>query len=152
MATANRNNSYIYGTAARQIDVKKALQEAPSRKPLVELRAEQLKAKKMNTSPIYVAFFAIAMVVLGMVLVSYLSLQSDITILVRNISNYEAEANRLTLENDSNYSKMIESIDYEEIRRSAIEDLGMVYPSQDQIITYTRENSDYVRQVNDLTN
>lgn len=146
------SNRYINGTAARNIDVRTAINEAPTGSPLRELRGEKLRRSKMNMNFIQVLFLAGAMAVLGYSMVSYLRLQSEITDLIENVSYYEASLNNLTLENDDEYSKMIESIDYDEIKRSAIEDLGMVYASKDQIITYTRENSDYVRQVNDLSN
>lgn len=144
------NNSYNYGSTARNIDVRTAIEEAPTGRPLSEIRGEKLRTRKMGMSFIQVMFLTVAMAVLGMAVVSYLRLQSEITSLVENVSYQEAYLNNLTLENDDEYSKMIESINYEEIKRSAIEDLGMVYASEDQIITYTRENSDYVRQVNDL--
>ncbi len=87
---------------------------------------------------------------MGYALVGYLKLQADITRTVENISYLETTLNNLTLANDDEYSKMINAVDFDEIRRVAIEELGMVYASEDQIITYTRENSDYVRQLNDL--
>lgn len=149
--TRNSRTSYNYGTAARNIDVRRAIEEAPTGRPLREIRGEQLRKKKMNMTVFQVLFLSVAMAVLGFAIVSYLRLQSEITNLVDNVSYYEAALNNLTLENDDEYSKIVESIDYNEIKRSAIEDLGMVYASEDQIIKYTRENSDYVRQLNDLS-
>ena len=105
----------------------------------------------MHMGFVYVLFLMAAVTVMGYALISYLKLQSDIAGLSDNISYYETKLNNLTLANDDEYSKMINAVDFDEIRRIAIEELGMVYASEDQIISYVRENSDYVRQINDLS-
>ena len=101
-------------------------------------------------SLLYVAFLACATLFLGYSLISYIRLQAEITSSVDRIGYYEQELNNLTLANDDEYSKMINAVDLEEVRRIAVEELGMVYADSDQVITYTRENSDYVRQLKDI--
>ncbi|MBP5453329.1 MAG: cell division protein FtsL [Lachnospiraceae bacterium] len=153
MATNNlrlSNGRYVYDTTARNIDVKKAIEERPSFSPLKVYEGENLQEKK-NMSFFYVLFLTVAVFVTAYALVSYLRLQSEIANSVENIAIYEQRLNNLTLANDDEYSKMINAIDYDEIKRIAIEELGMVYASEDQIVTYTRENSDYVRQLSDIS-
>lgn len=145
-------NAYVYGNAARNIDVRTAIEERPTGAPLREIKGNQIRTKKMHMSFMYVLFLVGAMMVTGYALVSYLRLQSDIANLNENVSFYETRLNNLTLANDDEYSKMIEAVDLETIRTVAITELGMVYPNEDQIVSYVRENSDYVRQINDLTN
>ncbi len=140
---------YIYGTAARNIDVKRALEEAPTGEPLRTLKGQRKKEHKMHMGFLYVFFLSACVTVMGYALFGYLRLQSEISVLSNDISVHETQLNNLTLANDDEYSKMVNAIDYELIRTKAIE-MGMVYPSEDQIITYTRENSDYVRQTNNL--
>jgi len=148
----NRRTSYVYGNTVTKEEIKRSLTEAPSYAPLKVSEGEQRRQKKMSMSFLYVLFLTAAIGVMGYCLISYLKLQSDITNLVDDISVYEQTLNNLTLANDDEYSKMINAIDYDSIRKVAIEELGMVYASQDQIVTYTRENSDYVRQLKDLPN
>ena len=143
--------AYVYGNTARRLDVQKAIEEKPTGEPLRIIRGNRRLERKMTVSFPYVLFLMLAMCTLGVSLVKYLEVQSDITCLSENISTYEARLNNLTLANDDEYSKMINATDLEEIREIAINELGMVYASEDQIITYTRENSDYVRQLNDLS-
>ncbi|MCR4728786.1 MAG: cell division protein FtsL [Lachnospiraceae bacterium] len=147
----NNRTPYMYGNAARNIDVRKAIEEAPTGEPLRTLRGERKKAHKMHMGFVYVLFLAVAVVVMGYALISYLKLQSEITSLSDSISVHQTALNNLTLANDDEYSKMVNAVDFDEIKRIAIEELGMVYASEDQIIAYTRENSDYVRQINDLS-
>ena len=48
--------------------------------------------------------------------------------------------------NDADLAAINNSIDYEEIRRIAIEELGMHYASDGQIVSYTEDyTNDYVR-------
>ena len=152
MARTNyRTEAYVRGNLARNIDVREALKERPTGEPLREYRSELKKQRKMSMGFLYVAFLGLAVCVLVGSLVSYLKLQSDITTKVDNISKYEKTLNILTLENDDEYSKIVNAVDYDYIRKVAIEELGMVYASEDQIVSYEREYSDYVRQLADVS-
>ena len=53
-------------------------------------------------------------------------------------------------ENDETYTKIMSEVDLEEIKRIAIGELGMKYAKDGQVITYTGEGSDYVRQYSDI--
>lgn len=153
MATVkNTSLNYINGNLAGTLNARRAFEEAPTGAPLKEYIGEHKKSQKMNMSFVYVLFLTAAMVITGIALITYLKLQSDITNSVSNIARLEQTLNNLTLANDDEYSKMNNTVDYDEIRRIAIEELGMVYASENQIISYKRENSDYVRQLNSLSN
>lgn len=147
-----KNINYNYSSTARKIDIKAAIQEAPSHQTLRELEGNKTKEKKRRISFLYVLFLAGAMVISAITLINYIRLQSDINASVKRISNYEQQLNDLTLANDDEYSKMVNTVDLEEIKRIAIEELGMVYPDSTQVVTYTRENSDYVRQLAEIGN
>jgi len=146
-----RQRAYMYGNTVRKEELAARLQEAPSYEPLLEQQGEVKRRKRTGISFSYALFLCAAILIMGYALVSYLTIQSDIANLVDNISGYEQTLNNLTLANDDEYSKMVNTVDYDEIRKVAIEELGMVYASEDQIVTYTREKSDYVRQLSDLS-
>lgn len=146
------NKKYVYGNTAEKIDVRRAIEEEPTHSTLKALRSETKRQKKMNMSALYVVFLMVVCLVLVKSLVTYISLMSDNNAIVERISAYETQVNDLKVANDDEYSKMVNDVDLEEVRRIAVEELGMVYADSDQIITYTRENSDYVRQLEDLPN
>ncbi len=56
----------------------------------------------------------------------------------------------MRLTNDENYSRITSSVNLEEVRRIAIQELGMRYAEEGQIITFNGEGSDYVRQTGDI--
>lgn len=146
-----RRTAYIAGTAARNIDVRREIAKEPTLSTLNVLRENEKINKRMKINWLYVLFLTAALAVTGIALGSYIRLQSEITAGVERIASYEKQLNSLTLANDDEYSKIVRVVDLDEIKRVAIEELGMVYATNDQVITYKRENSDYVRQVGDIT-
>ena len=90
--------------------------------------------------------------VTGIILVNYIRLQSDITNSVKHISKLEKELNDLKLANDEEYSRISSNVDLEEIKRIAIQELGMQYAEEGQIVTFASESNDYVKQIADIPN
>lgn len=93
---------------------------------------------------------AVAMVAAAFILIRYLTLQSDITNSIKHISALESQLNEMKLDNDENYSRITSNVDLEEVKRVAIQELGMQYAKEGQIITFSGEGSDYVRQTGDI--
>lgn len=98
----------------------------------------------------YVLFLSTAMIFTGLLLIGYITVQSDITNSIKNISSLENQLNDLKLENDEEYSRITSSVDLEEVKKVAIDELGMKYAGEGQIVNYSGEDSDYVRQFSDL--
>ena len=49
-------------------------------------------------------------------------------------------------ENTTRYNAIMDSVNLEEVRKTAQEKLGMVYASDAQIVEYQKPSSDYVKQ------
>ncbi len=139
---------YIQGDVVRKLDVQRKMEAPPRKKISNSTRKNREKAFYMNLP--YVMFLAAALFIMGVVLSRYIQLQSDITRTVEHISKLESELNDLKLSNDEEYSRITSSIDLEEIRRIAIGELGMGYAKEGQIIGYSTDGSDYVRQFSDI--
>lgn len=146
--TARNRDYYVYGNTARQLDVRTAVKEKPKKRITNANRKNRDKAVHMN--PGYVLFLCGALLVTCLVLVNYIQLQSDITNSVKYISSLESELNELRMENDDEYSRVTSSVDLEEVKRIAIGELGMKYAEEGQIIEYTSQSNDYVRQLADI--
>ncbi len=139
------SGSYVYGNTVRKLDVQREMEQPPRRVLSNTTRKNRDKARHMSLG--YVAFLIVAMCVAGYVLVHYIQLQADITTVTERIASQEQELNNLKVANDEDLSRITSSIDMEEVKRVAIGELGMVYPEEGQIITYSNEGSDYVRKV-----
>lgn len=136
---------YIYDNTARDLDVRRQLEEEPKKQLSHVTRKNRDKAHHMN--PGYVIFLLGAICVCAVVLINYLQLQSDITAKVKHISTLESEVNTLQLSNEENYNRIVRNVDLEEIRKIAIGELGMTYAQEGQIITYENAKHDYMRRV-----
>ena len=95
----------------------------------------------------YVLFLSIALFATGCILVGYIGLQSDITNSIKRIASLERELNDLKLANDEEYNRITSNVDLEEVRRIAIQELGMQYAEEGQIVVFQSENNDYVKQI-----
>ena len=94
----NRKSRYVYGSAARAIDVQRELHEAPRRQPDNVSRKNREKAHYMSLG--YVLFLMTALCAAGIILINYIQLQAEITNKVVHISKLESQWNNLRLEND----------------------------------------------------
>lgn len=112
------------------------------------VQKNQAKAKRMSVG--YILFLFAAMCMTGLILVGYLSLQSSITNSITHISELESQLNDMKKANDEMSSRIESRLDLEEVRRVAIEDLGMTYAEEGQVLTFSSQDNDYVRQLEDL--
>lgn len=142
------NAYYIDGTAARQLDVRRAIEEEPKRQLSHGTRKNRERAHHMNFG--YVLFLALAMLVAGYVLIGYIQVQADLTAQLEQIASLESELNYLRLYNEDELARINSNINLEEIKQVAIGELGMVYAEEGQILFYENEGSDYVRQIADI--
>ena len=76
--------------------------------------------------------------------------QSDIVNSAETVTALQEELNVLTEENDTAYQAAEDSVDLEEVRRRAVNDLGMVYAAQGSVVEYESPAEDYVKQYNEI--
>ncbi len=136
---------YVQGSAVRKLDVTREIEQSPKKKLSNTARKNREKAEHMSAG--YVLFLSLALVATGCILVGYIKLQSDITNSIKNIARLETQLNDLRLANDEEYNRITSRVDLEEIRRIAIQELGMQYAKEGQIVTFESENNDYVKQI-----
>lgn len=144
----NRNRYYVQGNAVRKLDVTEEIERQPKKKISNTARKNRERAKHMSAG--YVMFLCMALVVTGITLVNYIGLQSDITNSVKHISTLEKQLNDLKLANDEDYSRITSSVNLEEIKRIAIQELGMQYAEEGQIVPFSSQSNDYVKQMADI--
>ncbi len=141
-----KRNEYMRGSTAP--DIRRELEEAPRRRVNTNARKNRDKASYMNLP--YVLFLVLAVGVTVIVLSAYIKANAQVVESVGEIAALEKEYLNLKADNDEEYSRIINSIDLEEMKRIAQEELGMHYANEGQIITYTNDLSDYVRQYSDI--
>lgn len=146
-----RERIYIDGNTARRLQTQELPQleeEWQQRKERRERRKRKPQKSPMNIGYLFVMI--VSMVIVCGILISYVNLQADITNRIENIASLESELNDLKLSNDEMYTKIMSQVDLEEIKRIAIQELGMKYAKEGQVVTYTGEGSDYVTQYSEI--
>ena len=81
---------------------------------------------------------------------NYVQLQSKITSRSKNITALQEELADMKEENNTRYNSVMDSVNLEEIRDRAQNDLGMVYASSEQVVEYTSPSADYVKQYENI--
>lgn len=143
-ASRRKNNTYVYGNTAHELEPQRQIQEVPHKELSNQTRKNREKAKHMNLG--YVLFLVAALCVSGWILIHFIQLQSQITAALEQIGSLESKVNHLKLSNDEELMRIERNIDLEEIKRIAIGELGMTYAKEGQIETYSNEGQDYMRQ------
>ena len=136
--------------------------EEKSRRRAEELEERNLERERrmhwkvapMSAAPA-VDRFAMVVLTLSIILtfavaVSYLQMLASISNQNKEITRLENNTKALMTSNDILERRISDSIDLAEIQTVAMEELGMVYPYQDQLITYNTGSRGYVRQYGEL--
>lgn len=97
---------------------------------------------------------AVYVLVVGMIclaLFNYISLQSAVTQSVKQIASYESTLTSLKEANDEMYNEIVSSVDLDQIKDRAMNELGMTYAEENQILSYQGDTNDYVHMVQEVT-
>ena len=140
---------YVSGNNALRLDAAVPQPVSLPRPRLSEqARANRERSMQMNFG--YVAFLALSAVISVLICVNYLKLQSEYTALQKQATGLEVNLSQLKLDNDEEYNRIMAGVDMEHVKEVAMDELGMVYASLDQIVTYDAADRDYVKQYQDI--
>lgn len=143
--------AYVYGNTIRKETLPKTKEHiAPDKPRQTSRQVRKNRNKALHMSAGYVVFLAIAAIAALIVCTGYLKLQSEITSRSRNIASLQEELADLKEDNTTRYNAVLNSVNLEEIREKAINELGMVYASPEQIIKYKSPTSNTVKQYEDI--
>lgn len=145
--SARLNGSARLSEYARQNEAIRKERLAYERKEHAARRNRD-RARYMNFR--YVLFLSIAVFVTAVTLLGYVKSRSELTISIKNVASLERELSSLKLSNDEQLARINASVNLEEIKRIAVEELGMTYAKEGQVVLIASEGSDYVRQLHSL--
>lgn len=110
----------------------------------------RLKAIQFRNSSIFTTIFVMATILICSFFVSYVSLNNDITTELKNISKLQAQVNELKASNAAAESRIAMLTSLDDVKQTALTELGMVYANKDQIVYYTMQSRDYMTQYKDI--
>ena len=152
------NISYMYGSAAPKMMPNAAPQQQPSnpifdeqeRRRQLRERRNLARAKRMSALNFVLMMMATAMI-FGMCAV-YIQLQSELNSRMSHVAELESELIALRTDNDIMEKRIETSVNYDEVKERAINELGMVYPSKNQVVYYHIDETDYMEQYDEIPN
>lgn len=149
---SSHRQEYVYGNTVRQPEAvpERRQKEQPKKTVRTSTRVRRNRRRALSMSPAYVIFQMIAAVCAVMICVAYLKIQSDMVDRSENVSALQEELTELTEQNDTAYNAAADSVNLEEIRSKAMNEMGMVYAAQGTVIEYNSPTGDYVRQYSDI--
>ena len=161
--TANHNNRNradpVEGNTVRRMeampDYRQERRDRQQREREEELRKRRRAAarnqeKALRMSKSYVVFLTMAVTVFGVFCGAYIKLQSDVTARMKTIASLESQITDLKADNDEAYKRINTAVDLDAIKETAINDLGMFYATEDQIVYYSVDKTDYMNQYNEI--
>lgn len=150
------NSAYVGGSTVRKLYV---AQPVPSAEPRRREADEERRAKREHQRQLHRAnrlnFLYTAAVsgivgVIFFICYQYLNLQSTVKANASRVAQLQSQLNQMISENDEEEIQINTSIDYDKIYETAVNELGMVYPERNQVITYDAGESEYVKQYQDI--
>ena len=136
--------TYVSGNVVRK-EAAIAPQQVQKQKEVSQrVRTNRSKAMHMNRG--YVTFLAVAAMVTLFACVQYLQLQSDITSRSKHITSLQRELSAAKEANTTKYNAIMNTMNLEEIRDIAMNEFGMVYADETQIVKYQSPTGKTVTQ------
>ncbi len=113
-------------------------------------RQEQKRANAKMMTAGFVAFLAVMICITMAASIKYLNLKEIITTQTSRNEELASELNTLKSENDALSENITNSIDWNYVRDTAINRLGMNYATEDQIVWYNTDGNRYIRQYEEV--
>ena len=149
-------NTYIDGNVIRHVeavpkkrpDRRRREQEERRQEARVMARKNRERALRMNVP--YVSFLTAVSVATVFVCVNFLQHQSEGISYRNEIASLESQLTEQKLANDNAYEEALSSVNMEDVKNIAVNDLGMTYADEGQIIIYSNQDGDYIRQYTEI--
>ena len=149
---------YVNGSTVRQLEAQPVRRERIDR---TKIKEEQQKKRRRNAarrnreralhmSRSYVAFLTLCVGVVAFAAVAMVQMQSQVTQRMEHIAALESQITDLKADNDARYKEIVTSVDLDYIKDVAMNQLGMQYATEDQIIFYSVENNNFMDQYSDI--
>ena len=145
-----RQNIYVEGNTVRREAVPRPRRGQEIRQPEITRRVRRNREKIQVIGVPYLIILAFATVMVLGACVNYLQVQSSITAHRNNIKKLETSVMTMKADNNAVEGQIDTYVDLDYIRNVAMNEMGMVYPSDDQVIYYDKTESGYVRQYEDI--
>lgn len=148
----NIGTSYVEGNTVRKLntapDIRREEEQYEVRSPRRQVQRQTKQLSGISFTSLLILTIAIMATVY--VCVDYLKLQADVNRMDNEIVTLQQTLDTKTKNNDAVYEMVNKSYDLDYVYHVAVEELGMVYPNKNKVITFKSSDDDYVRQYEDI--
>jgi len=128
----------------RQLEEAQREKERRERRRAEQQRAE--RARELSIGFPFLLTLAAAVFISLFICYNYLTLNSAVDQHMDRVKSMEKQLENLRAENDALEQSIDTSVDLNYVYRVAVGELGMVHAGHDNVITYDKTESEYVRQ------
>ena len=148
----NIGTSYVDGNTVRKLRVAPDIRREEEQYVAPSPRRQEYRQAKVFSGINFASLIVLTVAIIATVYVcvDYLMLQNQVSQMDKRSVKLEKELVVLTNENDASYEAIDTALNLDYIYQVAVEELGMVYPNKNEVITYKRSSSNYVRQYEDI--
>jgi len=149
----NYNNlSYYDGSAVRKLNVVPQIDQEPE---IIRREAPRRAPKPKSKRKPAINFFTFVVMTAAMGItmysaINYLKVQTEVADLKKSISVTVSETEKLKNDNDAELSRINSEIDLEKIFKTAVNELGMLFPNNNKVVTYESAVNEYVHQYDSI--
>lgn len=142
-------NVYVFGSAARALDVEPEFNERKFRQVNREPVAIERPARKQKIDLFSIGLIVLTFVAVMVVGIIYLNLNFQSTYLSKNVVKLQSEVVELEKSNSALSEQLEDGINLKKIYKKATK-LGMKPMKKSQIVEYARKNSTEIRQYGEI--
>lgn len=139
---------YVEGNVIRKEE--RAYETYGESREQVSRRVHRNRAKARHMSAPYVVMLTMAMAVSVVICYQMLTLKAEILSSKQHIVTLQNQLDDLRLSNNAVEDSIAIFTDLDHIYKVATEEMGMVYPTEDQVIRFDKTESEYVRQYENI--
>lgn len=149
-----KNSFYVQGSVVRQPEVTPSPQRERQKRAQEEKRYRyHLAVEKERQREFSLGYMAGFVAVVGLslfVLGDYIKEEATLYMQTREVQILQNTRDNLITENDAAEARLEDDVDLAEIEKIAMEQYGMVYPSEDQLRQFENTEGDYIRQYENI--
>lgn len=150
-------NYYVYGNTVRELE-QPVRRERRSREEIETARrkknrrnaARRNRERVLRMNKGYVVFLSLCVLLSAFAAVSLIQIQSQMSQRMKNVANLESQIANLRADNDAKYKELTTSVDLEYVKDVAMNQLGMTYATEEQVIYYSIDNENYMDQYSNI--
>ncbi|MCI7107563.1 MAG: cell division protein FtsL [Lachnospiraceae bacterium] len=150
-------NYYVNGNTVRELEAP-VRRDPRTRREMEEVRrrknrrnaARRNRQRAMEMNRGYVVFLTGCVLVTALTAVLFVQMQSQMTNHMRSVASLESQVVNLRADNDARYKEITTSVDLNHVKDVAINELGMTYPKEKQVVYYSIENNNFMDQYRDI--